>query len=77
MFDPQYLKDFDQYFFTRCSWSRHRSLWPRRCWSSGQSLWLKRCYRASVTWNGPGEPITEARWFAEEVALWLLLTREK
>jgi hypothetical protein len=39
------------------------SWWPRRCAITGELLCFNLAYRAERIWTGPGEPITEYRWY--------------
>jgi hypothetical protein len=39
------------------------SWWPRKCSITGEWLCFDLAYRADRTWTGPGEPITEYRWY--------------
>lgn len=50
-----------------------RSYLPRRCEITGRSLWLRRSVRATRTYTGPGEPISEHRWFEPNAVIFLFL----
>lgn len=48
-------------------------LMPRRCHSTGKLLWLTSAYRTERIWTGPGEPISEYRWYSKNEFLILKL----
>lgn len=53
----------NEYFLERANVKLMWSWWPRKCAITGEWLCFDLAYRADRTWTGPGEPITEYRWY--------------
>lgn len=66
-----FLDPFEQ----RARFEYRYCLWPRKCYQSGRPIWLKLAIRARAVWTGPGEPVTEDRWFHMNEGLMIMIKK--
>lgn len=49
------------------------SFWPRRCYKTNRLIWLETAMRGRAVWTGPGDPVTEDRWYNSDEALIMMI----
>ena len=62
-------------FESRARYSYKYSIWPRRCYKTNQWLWLTLAVRGHAVWTGPGEPVTEYRWYHKHEGMMIMIKK--
>jgi hypothetical protein len=60
-------------FTSRAQFEYQYCFCPRRCYNSGKWIWLETAMRGRRIITGPGEPITEDRWYNSNEALIMMI----